>query len=104
MRTRRITVPPIRLSRFSKQGDVPLRLRPWIPASGLRRGRVLRDDRDMHSAGASNPEQATALRLAPYFGTAEQFWMAPQASYDLEEARNKRRSEGSGPFVFVVLA
>ncbi len=31
----------------------------------------------------------TALRLAHYFGTSEQFWMALQASYDLEEARNK---------------
>lgn len=29
----------------------------------------------------------TALRLAHYFGTSEQFWMALQASYDLEEAR-----------------
>ena len=31
----------------------------------------------------------TALRLAHYFGTSEPFWMALQASYDLEEARNK---------------
>src|SRR5881394_145294 len=31
----------------------------------------------------------TALRLAHYFGTSAQFWMALQASYDLEEARNK---------------
>jgi addiction module HigA family antidote len=31
----------------------------------------------------------TALRLAHYFGTTEHFWMALQASYDLEEARNK---------------
>lgn len=29
----------------------------------------------------------TALRLAHYFGTSEQFWMGLQASYDLEEAR-----------------
>lgn len=29
----------------------------------------------------------TALRLAHYFGTSEQFWMALQASFDLEEAR-----------------
>ena len=31
----------------------------------------------------------TALRLAHYFGTSERFWMALQASYELEEARNK---------------
>jgi antitoxin HigA-1 len=31
----------------------------------------------------------TALRLAHYFGTSEQFWMMLQASYDLEEARKR---------------
>ena len=31
----------------------------------------------------------TAVRLAHYFGTSEQFWMALQASLDLEEARKK---------------
>ncbi len=31
----------------------------------------------------------TALRLAHYFGTSEQFWMALQATYDLEEARKR---------------
>ena len=31
----------------------------------------------------------TALRLAHYFGTSEQFWMALQSSFDLEEARKK---------------
>jgi addiction module HigA family antidote len=31
----------------------------------------------------------TALRLAHYFGTSEQFWMVLQASFDLEEARVK---------------
>jgi len=31
----------------------------------------------------------TALRLAHYFGTSESFWMALQASFDLEEARKK---------------
>ena len=31
----------------------------------------------------------TAVRLAHYFGTSEQFWMALQASYDLEEARKR---------------
>jgi addiction module HigA family antidote len=31
----------------------------------------------------------TAVRLAHYFGTSEQFWMALQASFDLEEARKK---------------
>ncbi|MCJ7814853.1 MAG: HigA family addiction module antitoxin [Xanthomonadales bacterium] len=31
----------------------------------------------------------TALRLARYFGTSEEFWMGLQADYDLEEARNK---------------
>lgn len=31
----------------------------------------------------------TALRLGRTFGTSEQFWMNLQASYDLEEARNK---------------
>ena len=29
----------------------------------------------------------TALRLARYFGTSEQFWMGLQSDYDLEEAR-----------------
>jgi len=29
----------------------------------------------------------TALRLARYFGTSEQFWMGLQADYDLEVAR-----------------
>jgi addiction module HigA family antidote len=31
----------------------------------------------------------TALRLAHYFGTSDRFWMALQASFDLEEARKK---------------
>lgn len=31
----------------------------------------------------------TALRLARYFGTSEQFWMGLQADCDLEEARRK---------------
>jgi len=31
----------------------------------------------------------TAVRLAHYFGTSEQFWMALQASFDLEEARKR---------------
>lgn len=31
----------------------------------------------------------TALRLAHYFGTSEQFWMVLQASFDLEEARDR---------------
>ena len=31
----------------------------------------------------------TALRLAHYFGTSEQFWMILQASFDLEEARKR---------------
>jgi addiction module HigA family antidote len=29
----------------------------------------------------------TAIRLARFFGTSEQFWMGLQADYDLEEAR-----------------
>lgn len=29
----------------------------------------------------------TALRLARYFGTSEQFWIGLQSDYDLEEAR-----------------
>jgi addiction module HigA family antidote len=29
----------------------------------------------------------TAIRLAKYFGTSEQFWTGLQADYDLEEAR-----------------
>jgi addiction module HigA family antidote len=31
----------------------------------------------------------TALRLAHAFGTSERFWMALQASFDLEEAHKK---------------
>jgi addiction module HigA family antidote len=31
----------------------------------------------------------TAIRLAHYFGTSGQFWMALQASFDLEEARKR---------------
>lgn len=31
----------------------------------------------------------TALRLAHFFRTSEQVWMALQASFDLEEARKK---------------
>lgn len=30
----------------------------------------------------------TALRLARYFGTTAEFWMALQASFDLEEAND----------------
>jgi len=30
----------------------------------------------------------TAVRLAQYFGTTEQFWTGLQADYDLEKARN----------------
>jgi antitoxin HigA-1 len=33
----------------------------------------------------------TAIRLASHFGTSEQFWMALQADYDLEEARKALR-------------
>ena len=33
----------------------------------------------------------TAIRLARHFGTSEQFWMALQADYDLEEARKALR-------------
>ena len=29
----------------------------------------------------------TAIRLAAYFGTSEQFWTGLQADYDLEKAR-----------------
>ena len=31
----------------------------------------------------------TALRLARYFGTSEQFWMGLQSDFDLEEARKQ---------------
>jgi addiction module HigA family antidote len=31
----------------------------------------------------------TAIRLAYYFGTSEEFWMGLQDEYELEEARNK---------------
>jgi len=31
----------------------------------------------------------TALRLARYFGTSEQFWMGLQADYELEEVRTQ---------------
>ena len=31
----------------------------------------------------------TAIRLATYFGTTEQFWTGLQADYDLEEARQE---------------
>ena len=31
----------------------------------------------------------TALRLARYFGTSEQFWMGLQADHDLEDARRR---------------
>ena len=31
----------------------------------------------------------TALRLARYFGTSDQFWMGLQADHDLEEARQR---------------
>ena len=33
----------------------------------------------------------TAIRLARHFGNSEQFWMAVQAEYDLEEARKAFR-------------
>jgi addiction module HigA family antidote len=33
----------------------------------------------------------TAIRLARYFKTSEQFWMSLQAEYDLEEARKSVR-------------
>jgi antitoxin HigA-1 len=33
----------------------------------------------------------TAIRLARHFGTSEQFWMALQADFDLEEARKTFR-------------
>lgn len=31
----------------------------------------------------------TALRLAKFFGTSEQFWMGLQADFELEEARKQ---------------
>ncbi len=33
----------------------------------------------------------TAIRLARYFKTSEQFWMSLQAEYDLEQARKSLR-------------
>jgi addiction module HigA family antidote len=39
--------------------------------------------------GKSSVTADTALRLARYFGTSEEFWMGLQADYDLEEARNR---------------
>jgi len=35
----------------------------------------------------------TALRLARYFGSTPDFWMALQASYDLEEAQEALGSQ-----------
>lgn len=35
----------------------------------------------------------TALRLARYFGTSEQFWMGLQTDYELENAREKLGSQ-----------
>ncbi|KQC15068.1 MAG: pirin [Desulfuromonas sp. SDB] len=35
----------------------------------------------------------TALRLAKFFGTSAQFWLGLQDDYDLEEERNKIKTE-----------
>ena len=42
----------------------------------------------------------TALRLARYFGTSEQFWMGLQADHDLEAARRQlgRRLDQVEPY------
>jgi len=36
----------------------------------------------------------TTLRLAQYFGTTPEFWMALQAAYDLEEAEEAEEALG----------
>ena len=36
----------------------------------------------------------TALRLAPYFGTSEGFWMGLQADYKLEESAAEIAADG----------
>ncbi len=41
--------------------------------------------------GARGISADTALRLARYFGTSEQFWMNLQAHYDLEVERERLR-------------
>ena len=40
----------------------------------------------------------TALRLAHYFGTTPEFWMALQAAYDLEEAGEALELRSSSEF------
>lgn len=69
---------------------VPMNLTPYAIARACRvpRTRIERLAREETPVTAD-----TALRLARYFGTTPQFWMAMQAQYDLERAEDEARAE-----------
>jgi len=74
-------------------GDVLLE--EFLKPLGLSQNRIARDigvpprriNEIVHGNRAVSAD--TALRLARYFGTSEQFWMGLQADFDLEEARRR---------------
>lgn len=71
-------------------------LEEFLEPMGISQNRIARDikvpprriNEIVH--GKRSVTADTALRLARYFGTTEQFWMALQADYDLEEVRRER--------------
>jgi len=73
-------------------------LKEFLEPMGISQNRVARDidvaprriNEIVH--GKRSVTADTALRLAQYFGTSEQFWMSLQADYDLEEVRRTRGS------------
>ena len=68
-------------------------LEEFLEPMGISQNRIARDigvsprriNEIVHGNRAVSAD--TALRLAQYFGTSEQFWMILQADYDLEEVR-----------------
>ncbi|MCH7834288.1 MAG: HigA family addiction module antidote protein [Proteobacteria bacterium] len=70
-------------------------LEEFLKPLGLSQNRIARDigvpprriNEIVH--GNRGVSADTALRLARYFGTSEQFWMGLQADFDLEQARRR---------------
>ena len=60
-----------------------------ISQNALARGIVVPPRRVNEIVGKRAIPADTALRLARYFGTSEQFWMGLQSDFDLEEARKQ---------------
>ena|ERR1700681_858488 len=84
-------LPPIHPGEILREDFLrPMQLTPYAVARawGVPRTRIERLSRSETPVTAD-----TALRLARYFGTTPQFWMAMQAQFDLERAEDGARAE-----------